>query len=78
MGEGWINGGFMVLEPEVFDLIDGDDSGLEGDVFERLSEEGQLVAYRHESFWQCMDTLRDVRYLRELWESGNPPWVTWE
>jgi glucose-1-phosphate cytidylyltransferase len=77
MGEGWINGGFMVLEPQVLDMIEGDATSLEGDVLERLSEERQLVAYRHGSFWQCMDTLRDVRYLRGLWESGNPPWVTW-
>jgi glucose-1-phosphate cytidylyltransferase len=77
MGEGWINGGFMVLEPEVLDMIEGDAVSLEADVLERLSQEGQLVASRHDSFWQCMDTLRDVRYLRSLWDSGNPPWVTW-
>ena len=77
MGEGWINGGFMVLEPQVLEMIAGDATSLEGEVLERLTDEGQLVAYRHDSFWQCMDTLRDVRYLRALWESGNPPWVTW-
>lgn len=77
MGEGWVNGGFMVLEPAVFDMIDSDDSGLEGDVLERLSKEGQLTAFRHDDFWQCADTLRDLRLLRELWDSGNPPWVTW-
>jgi len=77
MGEGWINGGFMVLEPAVLDMIEGDDSSLEGDLLEQLSEQHQLCAYRHDSFWQCMDTLRDVRYLRGLWEAGDPPWVTW-
>jgi len=58
-------------------MIAGDATSLEGEVLEHLTDEGQLVAYRHDSFWQCMDTLRDVRYLRGLWESGNPPWVTW-
>ena len=77
MGEGWINGGFMVLEPQVLEMIDGDATSLEGEVLERLTDERQLVAYRHDSFWQCMDTLRDVRFLRGLWESGSPPWVTW-
>jgi len=78
MGEGWINGGFMVLEPSVLDLIDGDSTSLEGDVLEQLSQEGQLAAYRHDSFWQCVDTLRELRYLQALWESGDRPWVTWE
>ena len=78
MGEGWINGGFMVLEPEVLDLVQDDDTSLEGEVLEQLSEQGQLLAYRHASFWQCMDTLRDLRHLRGLWQAGNPPWVTWE
>ena len=78
MGEGWINGGFMVLEPDVVDLVDGDDTSLEGDVLEELSRRGELVAYRHEKFWQCVDTLRELRYLRALWNEGNPPWATWE
>jgi glucose-1-phosphate cytidylyltransferase len=77
MGEGWINGGFMVLEPQVLEMIEGDATSLESELLEHLTDEGQLVAYRHDSFWQCMDTLRDVRYLRALWESGSPPWVTW-
>ena len=77
MGEGWINGGYMVLEPAILDMIEGDDTSFEGEILELLSDEHQLVAYRHPSFWQCMDTLRDVRYLRSLWESGSPPWVTW-
>ena len=78
MGEGWINGGFMVLEPQILDMIDGDATSLEGEVLEDLADQGQLVAYRHDSFWQCMDTLRDVRFLRALWDAGKPPWVTWE
>ena len=76
-GEGWINGAFFVLEPQVFDYIDGDETQWEREPLEQLSRDGQLMAYRHTSFWQCMDTLRDVRYLRGLWEAGDPPWVTW-
>lgn len=78
MGQGWINGGFMILEPSVLDLIEGDETSLEGDVLERLSNAGQLAAYKHDSFWQCVDTLRELRYLRGLWESGERPWVTWD
>lgn len=77
MGEGWINGGYMVLEPAVLNLIDGDAASLEGDVLETLGEKGELVAYRHDRFWQCVDTLRDLRYLRSLWQEGHAPWVTW-
>jgi glucose-1-phosphate cytidylyltransferase len=77
IGEGWINGGFMVLEPEVLDYISGDATSLESDVLERLSGEGKLGAYRHEGFWQSMDTLRDVRYLRALWAAQTAPWATW-
>lgn len=74
IGEGWINGGFFVLEPQVLGYIDGDDTAFEREPLERLAAAGQLVAYRHEGFWQCMDTLRDVRILNGLWESGNAPW----
>jgi glucose-1-phosphate cytidylyltransferase len=73
-GEGWINGGFFVLEPEVFDYIENDSSSFERAVLEQLAGEGQLMAYRHDGFWQCMDTLRDVNYLEKLWSSGEPPW----
>jgi len=73
-GEGWINGGFFVLEPEVIEYIDGDDTTFEHEPLERLSRDGQLVAYRHDGFWQCMDTLRDVKYLERLWEEGQAPW----
>jgi glucose-1-phosphate cytidylyltransferase len=78
MGEGWINGGFMVFEPAVLDLIPDDGTSLEGDVLERLSERNELVAYRHDSFWQCVDTLRELRTLRNMWDSGAAPWVTWQ
>lgn len=75
IGEGWINGGFMVFEPEVFRYLEGDKTILEAHVLERLAEEGQLAAYRHEGFWQCMDTMRDVKVLESLWSSGKPPWM---
>jgi glucose-1-phosphate cytidylyltransferase len=73
-GEGWINGGFMVCEPTIFDYFDGDESSLEYHVLERLAGEGQLAAYRHPGFWQCMDTLRDKRHLEKLWQEGTAPW----
>jgi glucose-1-phosphate cytidylyltransferase len=73
-----ISGGFMVLEPGVFDHIDGDGTVFEKDTLKRLSEKGQLKAYRHEGFWQCMDTKREKDYLEKLWESGNAPWKLWE
>ena len=77
MGEGWINGGFMVLEPQVLDYIDGDDTSFEADTLERLAEQGELRAFPHDGFWQAMDTLREVRFLRSLWDRGEAPWVTW-
>ncbi|NEN94682.1 MAG: glucose-1-phosphate cytidylyltransferase [Moorea sp. SIO3I7] len=76
--EGWINGAFFVLEPGVFDYIDGDDTQWEKAPLERLAKDGQLMAYHHTSFWQCMDTLRDKRRLESLWNSGNAPWKIWE
>tara|TARA_R110002072_G_scaffold137777_2_gene280638 strand:- start:892 stop:1674 length:783 start_codon:yes stop_codon:yes gene_type:complete len=75
VGEGWINGGFMVLEPAVLDMIPADETRLEQDVLEILAEKGQLSAYRHDGFWQCMDTLRDVRLLNRLYSEGSPPWL---
>lgn len=78
VGEGWINGGFLVFEPGVFAYLKGDNTNLEMDVLEKLAAEGQLAAYRHERFWQCMDTLRDVRLLESLWQSGRAPWRVWE
>jgi glucose-1-phosphate cytidylyltransferase len=75
-GDGWINGAFFVLEPGVFDYIDGDETVWEREPLERLASDGQLVAYRHNSFWQCMDTLREKQLLDELWRSGKAPWRT--
>jgi glucose-1-phosphate cytidylyltransferase len=73
--EGWINGAFFVLEPEVFDYIDGDATHFEKEPLERLSRDGQLMAYKHTSFWQCMDTIRDRKLLESLMESDNAPWI---
>jgi glucose-1-phosphate cytidylyltransferase len=73
-GEGWINGGFFVFEPAILDFIGGDSESLELDVLPRLVSRGQLAAYRHDKFWQCMDTLRDKRYLDALWHEGRAPW----
>ncbi|MDR3229094.1 MAG: glucose-1-phosphate cytidylyltransferase [Puniceicoccales bacterium] len=73
----WINGGFFVLEPGVFDLIDGDDTTWERKPLEILARTGQLHAFRHRGFWQPMDTLREKNRLEELWNSGSPPWKKW-
>jgi glucose-1-phosphate cytidylyltransferase len=78
IGEGWINGGYMVIEPEVLARIEGDATVLERDVLEGLASEGQLVAFRHEGFWQCMDTIRDKRLLEGLWQGGKAPWKIWK
>lgn len=77
IGEGWINGGFFVLQPDVLDYIHGDEMPFEREPLERLARDAQLAAYKHDSFWQCMDTLRDVTLLNELWDSGKPPWRLW-
>jgi glucose-1-phosphate cytidylyltransferase len=76
--EGMINGAFFVLEPGVFDYIDDDDTSWEMTSMARLAEDGQLMAYRHDAFWRCMDTLHDKRTLEAIWQSGNPPWKIWE
>lgn len=73
-GEGWINGGFFVFEPEVLDYLDGDDCVLEKSPLERLSQDQQLMAYCHDGFWQPMDTLREKQLLEELWNSNKAPW----
>ena len=78
IGEGWINGGFMVLEPVIFDYLESDDSNLETDALERLAPKRQLAAYRHDRFWQCMDTLRDKRLLDRLWHEDRAPWKVWQ
>lgn len=76
--QAWINGAFFVLEPGVFDYVDVDSSQWERGALVELVAEGQLMAYRHDGFWQCMDTVRDKQYLQELWETGRAPWKLWE
>ena len=76
-GEGWINGGFFVLEPQILDYIEGDEMPWERQPLENLARDEQLAAYRHEDFWQCMDTLRDVQRLDTLWSTGDAPWKIW-
>ena len=78
IGEGWINGGFMVMEPRVFDYISSDQTNLEAQVLEQLAQENELTAYQHDDFWQCMDTLRDKRQLEGLWQDGHAPWKNWK
>jgi len=74
MGQGWINGGYLVAQPEFFDLIDGDATVLEREPLEQVARQGELMAYRHDGFWQCMDTKRDRDLLEELWQNGKAPW----
>ncbi|AFY59971.1 glucose-1-phosphate cytidylyltransferase [Synechococcus sp. PCC 6312] len=74
---GWINGGFFVLEPQVFDLIEGDATVWEQQPLNTLAEKGQLAAYKHQGFWQPMDTLRDKNHLEELWQAWKAPWKVW-
>ena len=76
-GEGWINGGFFVMEQDVFKYLDDDQTVLEASPLERLSKEGQLMAYQHDGFWQCMDTVRDRQHLEEAWKTGDAPWKVW-
>jgi glucose-1-phosphate cytidylyltransferase len=76
-GEGWINGGFFVLERGALDYIDGDETLWERDPLERLAADGELMAFRHEGFWQPMDTLREKKVLEDLWASGRAPWKVW-
>lgn len=76
-GEGWINGGFFVFNKEIFSYLSGDETVLEGDPLAKLAMDGELMAYRHPGFWQCMDTLRDRTLLSQLWESGKAPWKVW-
>ena len=74
---GWINGGFFVLNPGVFDYIDGDDCSWERDTMPKLAEDRQLASHKHDGFWQPMDTLREKNLLTSLWESGSAPWKIW-
>jgi len=73
----WINGAFFVLEPGVFEYIEGDDTAWDYGPMMQLAQDGQLMAYKHESFWQCMDTLREKKLLEDLWASGKAPWCVW-
>ena len=75
IGEGWINGGFFVLEPGIFDYIDGDRATWEEAPLQNLAKDGQLNAYKHKGFWKCMDTLRDKIELERLWNDGRAPWL---
>lgn len=77
-GEGWINGGFFILEPGIFEYITDDSTQWEKEPLERLARDKQLMAYMHTGFWQCMDTLREKYILEEMWRSGNAPWNVWE
>jgi len=74
----WINGGFFVVDPEAIDFIDNDSVVWEREPLEHIARQGKLSAYKHDGFWQSMDTLRDKHVLEDLWKSGNPPWKIWE
>jgi glucose-1-phosphate cytidylyltransferase len=78
IGEGWINGAFFVLEPGVIDYIEGDETVWESQPLMRLAQDGQLMAYRHKSFWQALDTMREKHILESLWQAGEAPWKKWE
>ncbi|MFZ1043706.1 MAG: glucose-1-phosphate cytidylyltransferase [Anaerolineales bacterium] len=77
IGEGWINGGFFVLQPEVVNYIEGDHTAWEFESLEKIAADNQLSGYQHEGFWQSMDTLRDVNVLEKFWREGNAPWKVW-
>ena len=77
-GQGWVNGGFFVFKPEIFKYLDGDETILEQSPLENLARDGQLVAYKHTGFWQCMDTLRDKLLLEDLWNNHTAPWKRWK
>jgi glucose-1-phosphate cytidylyltransferase len=74
---GWVNGGFFILEPQVFDLIEGDKTSWESQTLPLIASKGQLAAFHHHGFWQPMDTLRDKNMLEELWRSDKAPWRVW-
>ena len=73
----YVNGGYFIFEPEVLDYIEGDDIYLQKEPLEQLAKDGELMAYRHYNFWQCMDTVRDRDLLQKLWDGGDPPWRVW-
>lgn len=76
-GNDWINGGYFVMTPKVFDYLEGDDTILERAPLERLAADGQLAVFRHQGYWHCMDTPRDMEQLNEHWATGNAPWKRW-
>jgi glucose-1-phosphate cytidylyltransferase len=76
--QGWINGGYFVLDSGAIDYVSDDDTVWERGPLERLAADGQLVGYRHNGFWSCMDTLKEKNYLEELWARGNAPWTIWK
>jgi glucose-1-phosphate cytidylyltransferase len=78
IGEGWVNGGYMVMEPGVLKYISGDQTNLELHVLDRLSSEEQLAAFKHDNFWQCMDNIREKRYLEKIWQDKQAPWKKWD
>ncbi len=77
-GEGWINGGFFVFEPGIFDYLSGNDMVLEGSPLENLARDGEMMSYKHEAFWQCIDTLRDKQLLERMWNERSAPWKIWK
>lgn len=77
-GEGWINGGFFIFEPKIFDYLSSDDVILESSPLENLARDGQMMAYRHSGFWQCIDTVRDKQLLEKMWDGGSAPWKIWK
>jgi glucose-1-phosphate cytidylyltransferase len=78
IGEGWINGGFAVFEPAIFDYLPGPNPSLEAQTLEKLAADGQLAAYRHDEFWQCMDTQRDLQMLESMWQRREASWKIWD
>ena len=77
VGQGWVNGGFMMLSSKLLDMFSGDHISLERDILPSLAARGELMVWRHHGFWQCVDTLRDLRYLENAWGSGHAPWQIW-
>ena len=74
MNQGWINGGFFVIEPKFLEYIEGDEVMFEREPLEKATDEGELMAFEHEGFWQCMDTKRDHQFLEKLWSNDEAPW----
>ena len=77
IGEGWINGGYFVFDYKVFEYLENDTTVLEKEPLENLCRDGQLFAYQHDKYWQCMDTIRDRDHLNNIWNSGKAPWKKW-